>query len=152
MATITKLMTKENEKEFKNSYGYFKDPYTGKPLTGKEERVGESLIPRVKDSQGNSIPIVSTLWTQAEKDRYNAERKNGASSGTGASTRVNSKKDNELREQLLGLHEFLSKVLKGEDLNKANAMIDKIMPADPELAKKEAKIAKLKAMLAELEG
>ena len=139
-----------NDKDFRTSDGFFRDPFTGVEFTGNEERcdLDKGLrTPRIKDSKGNSIPIAYKLWTKEEQNHYNECK--GSSSGK---TRISaSKKDTELRKNLLSLKEFLSKTLKGDDLDKANDMLDKIMPADPEVAKKQAKIAKLKAMLAELE-
>ena len=138
-----------NDKDFRTSDGFFRDPFTGVKFTGNEERcdLDKGLrTPRIKDSKGNSIPIAYKLWTKEEREHFNDSKSSG-------NIRVSvSKKDAELRQNLLGLKEFLSKTLKGDDLDKANSMLDKIMPADPEVAKKQAKIAKLKAQLAELEG
>lgn len=140
-----------NDKDFRTSDGFFRDPFTGIEFTGNEERcdLDKGLrTPRIKDSKGNSIPLAYKFWTKEERDRFNESK--GSDSGK---TRVSaSKKDTELRKNLLGLREFLHQRLEDDDFNKVVSMLDKIMPADPEVAKKQAKIAKLKAMLAELEG
>jgi len=150
--TIKSLYIKgENDADFRTSDGFFKDPFTGKELTGNEERLQlGTKTPRIKDSQGNAIPIAYKFWTKEERDAFKA----GSGSGKSSSGSSGKKKNNELRESLLNLQEYLDKVLPGD--KKVAAMIAKIMPADPEqekLAKKVAGMsdeqkAMLKALLA----
>lgn len=125
----------QNDKDFRTSDGFFKDPFTGKDLTGQEERLQlGTKTPRIKDSQGNAIPIAYKFWTKEERDAFKA----GTSSGSKSSS-SGSKKNNELREKLLGLQEYLEKVLPGD--KKVADMIAAMLPPDPEQEKMAKKVA-----------
>lgn len=144
--TTTIYVKGENDKEFRTSDGFFRDPFTGKEFTGQEERVASSTkTPRIKDSQGNAIPIAYKFWTKEEREAFKA----GSGSGTKSS---GSKKNNELRENLLALKDYLAKNNKMD--SKIEKMINDLLPPDPEqekLAKKVASMsAEQKAMLAAL--
>lgn len=135
-----------NDKDFRTSDGFFRDPWTGKELTGKEERVDAGTrTPRIKDSKGNAIPIAYKFWTKEEREAF----KSGSSSGSRASSSKSNTKNAELREKLLGLQEYLAKALP--DDKKVAQMIADIMPPDPEQEKLAKKVAGMsdeqKAML-----
>ena len=141
--TIKSLYVKgENDAEFRTSDGFFKDPFTGKELTGQEERVDSGTkTPRILDSQGNAIPIAYKFWTKEEREAFKTTK--------GPSTSSAKSSKNELREQLLSLKKYLAEKLPND--KKVNDMIDKIMPADPEQEKLAKKVAGMsdeqKAML-----
>lgn len=144
--TTTVYVNGENDKEFRTSDGFFRDPFTGKELTGNEPRLNTGTrTPRIADSKGNPIPIAYKFWTKEEREAFKA----GSGSGTRSS---GSKKNSELRQNLLDLKAYLEKALPGD--KKAAALIDKMLPPDPEqekLAKKVASMsAEQKAMLAAL--
>lgn len=123
----------ENDKDFRTSDGFFKDPFTGEEFTGKEERVQlGTKTPRIKDSQGNIIPLAYRFWTKEEREAFK--------SGSGSSSRSSgSKKNEELRENLLNLQKYLEKVLPGD--KKVAEMINKMLPPDPEQEKLAKKVA-----------
>ena len=144
--TTTVYVNGENDKEFRTSDGFFRDPFTGKELTGNEPRLNTGTrTPRIADSKGNPIPIAYKFWTKEEREAFKA----GSGSGSRSS---GSKKNSELRQNLLDLKAYLEKALPGD--KKAAALIDKMLPPDPEqekLAKKVASMsAEQKAMLAAL--
>ena len=135
--TIKSLYVKgENDVEFRTSDGFFRDPFTGKDFTGQEERLQlGTKTPRIKDSQGNAIPIAYKFWTKEEREAFKAGSvKTGSSSGS---------KKNELREQLLNLQKYLAEKLPND--KKVAEMIAKIMPADPEQEKLAKKVAGMSA-------
>lgn len=145
--TTTIYVKGENDKEFRTSDGFFRDPFTGKEFTGQEERVPSTTkTPRIKDSQGNAIPIAYKFWTKEEREAFKA------GSGSGGTRSSGSKKNNELRENLLALKDYLAKTLPGD--KKVAVMIDKMLPPDPEQEKLAKKVASMspeqKAMLAAL--
>lgn len=116
----------ENDKEFKTSDGFFRDPWTGEELTGNEERVNLGLrTPRIRDSKGNPIPISYKFWTKEEKRHYKE------TSGQGTSR--SSTKNDELREKVLKLKKYLNEKLPNDP--KINTLIDSILPPDPMVEK-----------------
>lgn len=126
-----------NDKDFRTSDGFFKDPFTGKDLTGQEERLQlGTKTPRIKDSQGNAIPIAYKFWTKEEREAFKA----GTSSGSGTKS-SGSKKNNELRESLLNLQKYLDKALPGD--KKVADMIAAMLPPDPEQEKLAKKVANM---------
>lgn len=144
--TTTVYVNGENDKEFRTSDGFFRDPFTGKELTGNEPRLNTGTrTPRIADSKGNPIPIAYKFWTKEEREAFKA----GSGSGTRSS---GSKKNSELRENLLALKDYLAKNNKMD--SKIEKMINDLLPPDPEqekLAKKVASMsAEQKAMLAAL--
>lgn len=135
-----------NDKDFRTSDGFFKDPFTGKDLTGNEERLQlGTKTPRIKDSQGNAIPIAYKFWTKEEREAF---KSNTVSGSTGSRTSSNAK-NNKLRENLLGLQEYLKKNNKLD--SNIEKMIAAMLPPDPEQEKLAKKVAGLseeqKAML-----
>lgn len=70
---------------FGNTGGYFKDPSTGKDLTGKEERTvcagiteeGKFIHPKVKFADGSDGKLVYSKWTEEEKNVYKQYRAKG---------------------------------------------------------------------------
>lgn len=125
----------ENDKDFRTSDGFFKDPFTGVEFTGQEERLQlGTKTPRIKDSQGNPIPIAYKFWTKEERDFA----KSGTSSGSKSGSSGN-KKNNELRQSLLDLKEYLETVLPGD--KKVAEMIGAMLPPDPEQEKLAKKVA-----------
>ncbi len=129
----------QNDKDFRTSDGFFKDPFTGKDLTGNEERLQlGTKTPRIKDSQGNAIPIAYKFWTKEERDAFKAGTLSGSHSGSGSS---GNKKNEELRKGLLNLKDYLAKQLP--DDKKVAEMIDKMLPPDPEQEKMAKKVANM---------
>lgn len=125
----------QNDKDFRTSDGFFKDPFTGKDLTGQEERLQlGTKTPRIKDSQGNAIPIAYKFWTKEEREAFKAGTSSGSKSGSSGS-----KKNNELRESLLNLQKYLDKALPGD--KKVADMIAAMLPPDPEQEKLAKKVA-----------
>lgn len=126
----------QNDNDFRTSDGFFKDPFTGEEFTGNEERVQlGTKTPRIKDSQGNVIPIAYKLWTKEEREAF----RNGSSSYSGRSS--SSKKSEELRKNLLNLQKYLEKVLPGD--KKVAEMINAMLPPDPEQEKMIKKVAEM---------
>ena len=139
-----------NDKEFKTSDGFFRDPFTGVPLTGNEPRLNTGTrTPRIADSKGNPIPIAYKFWTKEEREAFNAGKGSGTRSASKSGT-----KNNELRDKLLGLQKYLADNKKLDD--KIEAMIAAILPPDPEQEKLAKKVAGMseeqKAMLKALLG
>lgn len=127
----------QNDKDFRTSDGFFKDPFTGKDLTGNEERLQlGTKTPRIADSQGNAIPIAYKFWTKEEREAFKAGTSGSKSTGSSGS-----KKNNELREKLLGLQEYLAKALPGD--KKVADMIAAMLPPDPEQEKMAKKVANM---------
>lgn len=134
VAEVKSLYIKgENDKDFRTSDGFFKDPFTGKEFTGNEERLQlGTKTPRIKDSQGNAIPLAYKFWTKEEREAY----KSG--SGTKSSGSRSSTKSNELREKLLGLQKYLADNKKLDD--KIEAMIAAMLPPDPAVEKAQKQV------------
>lgn len=128
-----------NDKDFRTSDGFFKDPFTGKEFTGNEERVDSGTkTPRIKDSQGNTIPIAYKFWTKEEREAF----KSGSSSGsksTGSHSSSGNKKSEELRKGLLSLKDYLTKNKKMDD--EIEKLINAMLPPDPEQEKLAKKVA-----------
>lgn len=125
-----------NDKDFRTSDGFFKDPFTGVEFTGQEERVNSGTkTPRIKDSQGNEIPIAYKFWTKEEREAV----KSGSSTKSSGSR--SSIKNEELREKLLGLQEYLAKKLPND--KKVGEMIAAMLPPDPEQEKLAKKVAEM---------
>ncbi|MBD5398471.1 hypothetical protein HDR60_03120 [bacterium] len=122
-------------KDYRNSVGYFRDPFTGKEFDDaiiKAPRVPGHKFAHIYASDGKTvIPISSRFWTREEKDAYYASRKNG-SSGSGP------QKTEELRQSLNELREYLESVLPND--KKVRGMIDKMMPADPAIARMQKQV------------
>ena len=74
------------DKEVANSSGFFKDPVTKVPLTGREPRViqctltetGSLVWPQIKASDGSFIRLTYALWTDEEKQIYKKYRNKDA--------------------------------------------------------------------------
>jgi len=127
----------ENDKDFRTSDGFFRDPFTGVEFTGQEERLQlGTKTPRIKDSQGNAIPIAYKFWTKEEREAAKSGTSSGSKSG---STGSSSKKSEELRKNLLSLQEYLETVLPGD--KKVAEMIGAMLPPDPEQEKLAKKVA-----------
>jgi len=70
------------DKEVANSSGFFRDPVTKVPLTGREPRVvqcalsetGSLVWPQIKASDGSFIRLTYALWTDEEKQIYKKYR------------------------------------------------------------------------------
>lgn len=149
-------VTKESKSEgLAMSMGYYINPKTRKEITVEEaatlKRVKSEPNNVVVEMDGDEFPIAFKLWTKEEKDNYYRANGKGKYSGTGG-TGTKSTKNSELRESCLKFESWLKCNVKGENLDIALEFLGQIMPADPEEEAKKAKIAKLKAMLAELEG
>lgn len=128
----------QNDKDFRTSDGFFKDPFTGKDLTGQEERLQlGTKTPRIKDSQGNAIPIAYKFWTKEEREAFKA----GTSSGSKSTGSSGSKKSEELRQGLLSLKNYLE-TNKKLDSN-IEKMIAAMLPPDPEQEKLAKKVANM---------
>lgn len=128
----------QNDKDFRTSDGFFKDPFTGVKFTGQEERVQlGTKTPHIKDSQGNAIPIAYKFWTKEEREAF----KSGSSSGSksSGSTGSSSKKNEELRQSLLNLQKYLTDNGKMDD--NIEKMINDLLPPDPEQEKLAKKVA-----------
>lgn len=125
-----------DSKEYRNSVGYFRDPFTGKDFGDeviKAPRVPGHKFAHIYASDGKTvIPISSRFWTREEKNAYYAMRKNGSSGARSSS------KDEELRQSLEELKEYLDSVLP--DDKKVAGMISKMMPADPAIAKMQKQV------------
>lgn len=128
----------QNDKDFRTSDGFFKDPFTGKDITGNEPRLDlGTKTPRIADSQGNAIPIAYKFWTKEEREAFKA----GTSSGSKSTGSSGSKKNNELRENLLNLQKYLETALPGD--KKVADMIAAMLPPDPEQEKMAKKVANM---------
>ena len=143
MVTQSKWVKGQNDNEFKNSVGFFRDPFTGKEFdesTVNAPRVDGHKYAHILASDNKTvIPLSSRFWTRQEKDDYNNSRKNPGSGA--ASTSKGSSKNDELRKGLLGLQEYLTKN------NKIDANIEKMiaamLPPDPEQEKMAKKVANM---------
>lgn len=125
----------ENDKDFRTSDGFFRDPFTGVEFTGQEERLQlGTKTPRIKDSQGNAIPIAYKFWTKEEREAAKSGTSSGSKSGS-----TGNKKNNELRKSLLNLQEYLETVLPGD--KKVAEMISAMLPPDPEQEKLAKKVS-----------
>lgn len=148
----------KNDADFRNSVGFFKDPFTGVEF-GDEQinapRVEGHKYAHIYASDGKTvIPLSSKFWTRQEKDDYNNSRKNP---GTGTSTRSSgssSAKNEELRKGLLSLKEYLAEKLPGDE--QVEKFITALMPADPAVEKMQKQVANMteeqKALLKSLLG
>lgn len=148
----------QNDAEFRNSVGFFRDPFTGKEFGDDEikaERIPGHKYAHIYASDGKTaIPLSSKFWTRQEKDDYNNSRKNPGS-GTGTSTRsTSSAKNEELRKGLTALKEYLTANNKMDD--KIEGFISALMPADPAVEKIQKQVANMteeqKAILKSLLG
>jgi hypothetical protein len=146
----------QNDDEFKNSVGFFRDPFTGKEFGDAEinaPRVEGHKYAHILASDGKTaIPLSSRFWTRQEKDDYNNSRKNGSSGSTTRSS--GSTKNEELRKGLTALKDYLAANNKMD--NKIEGFISALMPADPEVEKMQKKVANMseeqKALLKSLLG
>lgn len=147
----------QNDSEFKNSVGFFRDPFTGKEF-GDEQinapRVEGHKYAHIYASDGKTvIPLSSKFWTRQEKDDYNNSRKNSGS-GTGSTRSSSSTKNEELRKGLLSLKEYLAEKLPGDE--QVEKFITALMPADPAVEKMQKQVANMseeqKAILKSLLG
>lgn len=135
----------QNDADFRNSVGFFKDPFTGKEFSDeqlKAERVPGHKYAHIYASDGKTvIPLSSKFWTRQEKDDYNNSRKNPGS-GTGTSTRGSSSvKNEELRKGLTALKEYLADKLPGDE--QVEKFISALMPADPAVEKIQKQVANM---------
>lgn len=148
----------QNDADFRNSVGFFRDPFTGVEFDGSMvdvERVPGHKYAHVYASDGKTvIPLSSKFWTRQEKDDYNNSRKNPGS-GTGSTTRSSSSaKNEELRKGLTALKDYLAEKLPGDE--QVEKYISALMPADPSVEKMQKQIANMteeqKALLKSLLG
>lgn len=155
-AQVVQWVKGQNDSEFKNSVGFFRDPFTGVEFDGSMvdvERVPGHKYAHVYASDGKTvIPLSSRFWTRQEKDDYNNSRKaTGASSGTRSS---GSAKNEELRKSLLSLKDYLDTVLPGD--KNVEKMINELLPPDPAVEKMQKQVANMteeqKALLKSLLG
>ena len=135
----------QNDADFRNSVGFFKDPFTGKEFSDeqlKAERVPGHKYAHIYASDGKTvIPLSSKFWTRQEKNDYNNSRKNPGS-GTGTSTRGSSSvKNEELRKGLTALKEYLADKLPGDE--QVEKFISALMPADPAVEKIQKQVANM---------
>lgn len=135
----------QNDADFRNSVGFFKDPFTGKEFSDeqlKAERVPGHKYAHIYASDGKTIiPLSSKFWTRQEKDDYNNSRKNPGS-GIGTSTRGSSSvKNEELRKGLTALKEYLANKLPGDE--QVEKFISALMPADPAVEKLQKQVASM---------
>lgn len=135
----------QNDADFRNSVGFFKDPFTGKEFSDeqlKAERVPGHKYAHIYASDGKTvIPLSSKFWTRQEKDDYNNSRKNPGS-GTGTSIRGSSSvKNEELRKGLTALKEYLADKLPGDE--QVEKFISALMPADPAVEKIQKQVASM---------
>lgn len=147
----------QNDSEFKNSVGFFRDPFTGKEFGEAEisaPRVEGHKYAHILASDGKTaIPLSSKFWTRQEKDDYNNSRKNPGS-GTGSGSSKSSSKNEELRKSLLSLKDYLDTVLPGD--KNVEKMINELLPPDPAVEKMQKQVANMteeqKALLKSLLG
>lgn len=135
----------QNDADFRNSVGFFKDPFTGVEFDDSMvnvERVPGHKYAHVYASDGKTvIPLSSRFWTRQEKDDYNNSRKNPGS-GTGSTTRGSSSaKNEELRKGLTALKEYLADKLPGDE--QVEKYISALMPADPVVEKMQKQVANM---------
>lgn len=135
----------QNDADFRNSVGFFRDPFTGVEFDGSMvdvERVPGRKYAHIYASDGKTvIPLSSRFWTRQEKDDYNNSRKNPGS-GTGSTTRGSgSAKNEELRKGLTALKEYLADKLPGDE--QVEKYISALMPADPSVEKMQKQIANM---------
>lgn len=135
----------QNDADFRNSVGFFRDPFTGVEFGDSMvnvERVPGHKYAHVYASDGKTvIPLSSKFWTRQEKDDYNNSRKNPGS-GTGSTTRSSSSaKNEELRKSLLSLKDYLDTVLPGD--KNVEKMINELLPPDPSVEKMQKQIANM---------
>ena len=157
-AQVVQWVKGQNDSEFKNSVGFFRDPFTGVEFDGSMvdvERVPGHKYAHVYASDGKTvIPLSSKFWTRQEKDDYNNSRKNPGS-GAGSTTRSSgSAKNEELRKSLLSLKDYLDTVLPGD--KNVEKMINELLPPDPAVEKMQKQVANMteeqKALLKSLLG
>lgn len=148
----------QNDADFRNSVGFFKDPFTGVEFGDeqiKAERIPGHKYAHIYASDGKTaIPLSSKFWTRQEKDDYNNSRKNPGS-GTGSTTRGSgSAKNEELRKRLTALKDYLDTALPGD--KNVEKMINELLPPDPSVEKMQKQIASMtdeqKALLKSLLG
>lgn len=158
-AQVVQWVKGQNDSEFKNSVGFFRDPFTGKEFdesTVNAPRVEGHKYAHILASDGKtSIPLSSRFWTRQEKDDYNNSRKNpGSGSGSGSGSSKSSSKNEELRKSLLSLKDYLDTVLPGD--KNVEKMINELLPPDPAVEKMQKQVANMteeqKALLKSLLG
>lgn len=144
----------QNDAEFRNNVGFFRDPFTGEMFdetTINVERVPGNKYAHIYASDGKtSIPLSFKFWTRQEKDDYYNSRKNpGFGTGSGKLTR-----NNELRQSLLNLQKYLAD--NGKMDPTIEKMINDLLPPDPEVEKMQKQVANMteeqKALLKSLLG
>lgn len=148
----------QNDAEFKNSVGFFRDPFTGKEFSDEQinaERVPGHKYAHIYASDGKTvIPLSSKFWTRQEKDDYNNSRKNPGTVTTTRGSGKSSPKNEELRKNLLSLKDYLIKNKKIDD--NIEKMIDALLPPDPAQEKLAKQVANMteeqKALLKALLG
>lgn len=155
---VVQWVNGQNDADFRNSVGFFRDPFTGKEFGDAEinaPRVEGHKYAHILASDGKTaIPLSSRFWTRQEKDDYNNSRKNP---GTGSVTRgsgSSSAKNEELRKSLLSLKDYLDTVLPGD--KNVEKMINELLPPDPAVEKMQKQVANMteeqKALLKSLLG
>lgn len=135
----------QNDSDFRNSVGFFKDPFTGVEFGETETnapRVEGHKYAHIYASDGKTvIPLSSRFWTRQEKDDYNNSRKNPGSGSTTRGSSSSSTKNEELRKGLTALKEYLEKNKKMDD--KIEEFITALMPADPAVEKMQKQVANM---------
>lgn len=128
--------------EYRTSDGFFRDPFTGAELTGKEPRCNDGLrTPRILASDGvTHIPIAYKFWTPEERKHF-AENKAARSSGTGKAK----VKNEELAKMCDKVLEVCQKSLKGAELKVVEDLVAVIRPKDQKINKVEKFVAGLDA-------
>jgi len=158
MVTQSIWVKGQNDSEFKNSVGFFRDPFTGKEF-GDEQinapRIEGHKYAHIYASDGKTaIPLSSKFWTRQEKDDYNNSRKATGTSASSGTRSTSSTKNEELRKGLTALKEYLTANNKMDD--KIEQFITALMPADPAVEKLQKSIANMseeqKAILKSLLG
>lgn len=142
MVTQSIWVKGQNDNEFKNSVGFFRDPFTGKEFdesTVNAERVSGHKYAHILASDGKTvIPLSSRFWTRQEKDDYNNSRKNPGSGTTKSGSSTKSAKNDELRKGLTALKNYLTEQKKIDDT--ITGLIDALMPADPAVEKAQKQV------------
>lgn len=142
MVTQSIWVKGQNDNEFKNSVGFFRDPFTGKEFdesTVNVERVPGHKYAHIYASDGKTvIPVSSKFWTRQEKDDYNNSRKNPGSGATKSGSSTKSAKNEELRKGLTALKNYLTEQKKIDDT--ITGLIDDLMPADPAVEKAQKQV------------
>ena len=157
-AQVVQWVKGQNDSEFKNSVGFFRDPFTGVEFNANMvdvERVSGHKYAHVDASDGKTvIPLSSRFWTRQEKDDYNNSRKATGISAGSTTRSSGSAKNEELRKSLLSLKDYLDTVLPGD--KNVEKMINELLPPDPAVEKMQKQVANMteeqKALLKSLLG